>query len=212
MPFINWSENIIKYRGVNLPHWFQPGTMQYITFRLNDSLPQIRLEQLNELKSNFISRHPQPWDENTKKNFYSMISPFESKLLDEGYGRCVLKNPVVRKCLSESLLSGDGERYDLLAYVIMPNHVHVLMTDIYGEDVNDIISSIQRFSATKINRLLGRRGKLWMRDDFDRMVRSLRHFQHCLWYIISNPKHLRPGEYELYINKDLYNSIIQENQ
>ncbi len=201
MPFINWSAHIHKYKGTHLPHWHQANAMQYVTFRLCDSLPQTVLAQIDEFKFNFYRLHPKPWDDQTTKDYYNAIGPYQERMLDSGMGSCLLRNPEARKYLSNALLYGDGTRYDLKAFVIMPNHVHLLMEDIIGEDVNNIIKSIQRFSATKINRLFGRKGVLWMDDDFDRVVRSLPHYHHCVNYIISNPQYLPPSDYTLYLQE-----------
>lgn len=209
MAFINWSADIVRYMGKHLPHWHQSNAIQYITFHLNDSLPQTVLDQIHDFKTSFEENHPKPWDKQTTDDFYNIFRPFEARMLDNGYGSCILRNSEIRKHLSDSLLHGDGTRYDLLAFVIMPNHVHLLMSDLTGEDVNTIIKSIQHFSAYKINRLLGQTGRLWMDDSFDRIVRSLPHLHHCLAYIISNPQYLPPSDYTLYIKPGLYDSIPQ---
>lgn len=164
---------------------------------------------LLNLKNHGFYPHPKPWDNKTTAEYYRQISPYEDAILDNGYGSCILKDPVLRKCLTDALFYKDGERYDLLAYVIMPNHVHLLISDLMGEDVNVIINSVKRFTTNKINRIMGRSGSIWMRDNFDRLVRSMAHFHHCLAYIISNPKGLRQGDYELYIKQDLFGFISQ---
>ncbi len=204
MPFINWSAEIIKYMGSHLPHWHQYRAMQFVTFRLCDSLPQTVLQQLEDFKTNFSLSHPKPWDTKTYNEYYDNIGPYQERMLNSGMGSCLLRNPVARKYLSEALFYGDGTRYNLIAFVIMPNHVHLLMEDLMDEDVNDIMKSIQRFTATKINRLFGRKGRLWMDDDFDRIVRSLPHYHHCLSYIVSNPTGLPPTDYSLYVKEGIF--------
>ncbi len=203
MPFLNLDAQIIKYMGSHLPHWHQSNALQYVTFRLCDSLPQTVIAQIEEFKNNFTANHPKPWDADTAKEFYNIIGPYRERMLHNGMGSCLLRNPEARKILSDSLLHGDGTSYDLKAFVIMPNHVHLLMEDAGGEDVNDILKSIQRFAARKINRMFGRKGVLWMEDDFDRIVRSLAHYHHCLNYILANPKDLPPSDYTLYVKEEI---------
>ena len=204
MPFINWSAEIEMYMGKYLPHWHQAGAIQFITFRLKDSLPQTVLSQLQQFKITFNLTHPKPWDKETTNTYHDTIGPYQERMLTAGYGSYILRKPEVRRILSDSLLHEDGKKYVIHAFVIMPNHVHLLMSDLTGEDVNHILSSIQRFSATQINRLVGRKGRLWMDDDFDRLVRSQLHFKHCLAYIISNPRYLPPTDYTLYLKSDLW--------
>ena len=193
MPFIDFSEAIDKKIGLYLPHWHQQGKTQFVTFRLADSLPQNKLKDLLKIRADFESRYPKPWTDKVKQLYHRFVGPVSERLLDNGYGSCILKYPELRKYLTESFFYADGKRYDLLAYVIMPNHVHVLMSDLIGEDVNDILKSIKQFSANRINKQLHRRGELWMHENFDRLVRSEDHLKYCIDYIISNPRHLRPN-------------------
>ncbi len=199
MPFLDWSEDIIKRYSGNLPHWHQSGKMQFVTFRLGDSLPQNKNQDIKKIRVQFEENHKRPWDEKVTKLYHSMVGPVCEKLLDNGYGSCILRDPEVRRYLTDSFFFRDGKRYDLWAYVIMPNHVHVLMSDLLGEDINIILKSIKQYSANRMNKHLHRRGDVWMHNNFDRMVRSGVHFEYCLDYILANPKFLRRGEYELYV-------------
>lgn len=61
----------------------------------------------------------------------------------------------------------------------------------------DIMRSIKQYSATRINKLLGRTGQFWQKENYDRQVRSRTHFLDCLDYMIANPRFLVPGTYEL---------------
>lgn len=203
MPFLDWSEDIKRRYGIHLPHWHQSGKVQFVTFRLADSLPQSKIRDLLKIKADFEARYPKPWNDEVKQLYYGYVGPVSERLLDNGYGSCILKYPELRRFLTESFFYADGERYNLWAYVIMPNHIHVLMSDILGEDVNDILKSIKQYSANRMNKLLHRRGELWMHENFDRLVRSESHFEYCVDYIINNPKHIKPGEYELYVKETL---------
>lgn len=203
MPFLDWDEQIIKRFGKNLQHWHQPGKMQFVTFRLADSLPQSKIGDILKIKADFEARYQKPWSDEVKLLYHRFVGPVEERLLDNGYGSCLLRYHEIRHFLTESLFYGDGKRYDIWAYVIMPNHVHALMSDIMGEDINDILKSIKQFSANRINKKVGRKGEFWMRENFDRLVRSEAHFDYCLDYIINNPRHIRSGEYELYVKSDL---------
>ena len=203
MPFIDWSEDIQKRFGLHLPHWHQSGKIQFVTFRLADSLPQCKIRDILKIKADFEMRYQKPWSDEVKQLYHRYVGPVSERLLDNGYGSCILKYPELRRYLRESFFYADGKRYDLWAYVIMPNHVHVLMSDLLGEDVNDILRSIKQFSANRMNKQLHRRGEVWMHENFDRLVRSEAHFEYCMDYIIGNPKNIRLGEYELYVKEGL---------
>lgn len=186
----------------NLPHWNQSGKIQFITFRLGDSLPKSRITELNNLRATFLANNPQPWNMATTQEYWKLTGPVESRLLDNGYGSCIFKNQEIRTILSDCLQYLNGKDYNLIAYVIMPNHVHLLIkTYEIGKKLSAIMHSIKSFSANKINKLINNRsGSLWMKEYFDRIIRSETHLNSCINYIISNPRLLNPGEYELFIN------------
>ena len=197
-PYFNPNEEIkVSTTGV-LPHWNQYGKIQYVTFRLADSLPQSKIAELTELKNKFISNHPKPWDKYEKFAYWNLIGPVESKLLDAGYGSCILKIPEIRSIVSDTLKYNDGNKYRLIAYVIMPNHVHVLFELLGNNCIECVMKSIKGYCSRKINELTGGSGSVWMKEYFDRIVRDASHLKSYIGYILNNPKYLKPGEYELW--------------
>lgn len=197
-PYFNPNEEIkVSTTGV-LPHWNQYGKIQYVTFRLADSLPQSKIAELTELKNKFISNHPKPWDKYEKFAYWNLIGPVESKLLDAGYGSCILKIPEIRSIVSDTLKYNDGNKYRLIAYVIMPNHVHVLFELLGNNSIECVMKSIKGYCSREINELTGGSGSVWMKEYFDRIVRDASHLKSYIGYILNNPKYLKPGEYELW--------------
>ena len=91
-------------------------------------------------------------------------------------------------------------RYELGDFVVMPNHVHVLVRPLGEWDLEQVLHSWKRFSASAMNRLLARRGPVWWKDNFDHLVRSAEKFAKFQRYIADNPTkaNLRPGEYHHY--------------
>lgn len=159
-----------------LPHFDAPRYAQAITFRLADSLPAPVVEAVAaEL------RHvPEPQrDAETIRRV--------NLLLDAGHGGCVLRDPRAAALVQEALLFGHGERYDLLAWTVMPNHVHALVRPCEGWALGTIIGSWKKRSAREINKLLGREGTLWFREYFDRFQRDAGHLQRTVAYIERNP-------------------------
>lgn len=82
----------------------------------------------------------------------------------------------------------------------MPNHVHCLTTLSVESRLEKVIQSWKGFSATSINKHLGRRGPLWQEDYFDRLIRDAEHFTNCARYIRRNPHKagLKDGEFTLF--------------
>jgi valyl-tRNA synthetase len=99
----------------------------------------------------------------------------------------VLKDEGAAKVVADALIHFDGERYDLGAWVVMPNHVHVVITPRGGHPVGDILHSWKSFTAHKINELLGRTGPFWQHESYDHIVRNERALYKIQEYIDRNP-------------------------
>jgi len=107
--------------------------------------------------------------------------------LDKGSGKAWLRDRRVALIVQDALLHFDGERYRLYAWVIMPNHVHVLVRPLNGHDLAEVVQSWKSFTAHRSNRLLGLNGHFWQKEYFDRYVRNERYFAAAVSYIERNP-------------------------
>ncbi len=121
--------------------------------------------------------------------------------------KCVNLSPTVRRLVLDACLYGTGAKYRLWAAVIMPDHVHLLLTPrevSQGEwhALSAIIHSLKSYTAQEVNRRLGRKGPLWQDDYFNRIVRDEAEFLEKWNYIRNNPvtKELcdRPDEWEAF--------------
>jgi putative transposase len=86
-----------------------------------------------------------------------------------------------------ALLYFDGQHYRLIAWCIMPNHVHVLIETWPGYPLDKVLHSWKSFTALQANRLLDRTGEFWAREYYDRFIRDERHFAQTVAYIEQNP-------------------------
>lgn len=153
-----------------LPHCDTPDLLQAITFRLADSLPASVLDRLLQEAGSDVEK----------------LGRIEN-LLDAGHGACWLKQPAVADIFEGALLYGDGQYYRLLAWCVMPNHVHVLVETRESYPLSRVVQGWKSFTARLINRHLGRTGTVWMRDYFDRYVRDDHHLAAVVAYIHNNP-------------------------
>jgi REP element-mobilizing transposase RayT len=122
--------------------------------------------------------------------------------LDRGYGACLLRDQTLAEEVASALRHFDGDRYELGDFVIMPNHVHLLVC-LHGTiEIQKQCRSWKRFSAGKINKLLGNSGRFWQEESFDHLVRSLAQFEKYRCYIAENPfkAKLQSGDYLLSSN------------
>jgi putative transposase len=163
-PHRGWHE-----RGY-LPHFDAGAIVQMITFRLADSLPR----QLYERAAVAAA---------TKQDRYLRLE----KIIDEGRGACMLCKPQNASIVQDAMTHFDGERYRLVAWVVMPNHVHALIEQVDGYQLGDIVKSWKSFSAHAINRREGKSGPIWAADYFDRYIRNEEHYANARFYIESNP-------------------------
>lgn len=159
-----------------LPHFDGEHVTQGVTFRLADSLPKAVLE--------LWQTELQPYTPEDRRNeLHTRINAW----LDAGHGECLLKQPDLAQIVQNSLLFFDAERYQLLNWCVMPNHVHVLFNLLPGHELSGIVHSWKSFTAKAINKALGRTGQVWMPDYFDRYIRDHAHFQRAMVYIDNNP-------------------------
>ena len=157
-----------------LPHFESPEAVQFVTYRLFDSLPAEAAKRLA------CERGPGPKPEAAYRR---RIETY----LDAGHGRCWLRRPQFAAAVRESFFRHDGRRHRLLAWVIMPNHVHVLFQAIAPWTLSEIVKCWKSFTARRINEGLERRGRLWQEEYWDRFIRNERHFAEVRAYIHDNP-------------------------
>lgn len=172
------------YRGY-LPHFDDQDTPQFITFRLADSIPAHVIEGWKqELGLDKSPENP----ENTKRSQENRkLRERVEKYLDCGYGQCLLKHAGNADLVAKALQHFDGVRYQLHAWVIMPNHVHVLCQQKPGWPLSTIVRNWKSFTAHAINKSMDRSGTLWQADYFDRYIRNETHFLTVAQYIERNP-------------------------
>ena len=171
--------------GGHLPHWQQENVMQFITFRLADSLPQEKLKEFQETLDEWIKQHPGQWSDEEIDDYNDLCESLD-KYLDTGFGECVLKFREVQNIVESAIKFFDGDRYDLFDYIIMPNHVHLLLIPSIEYSVEEITHSIKSYTAKRINTILGKTGKIWQRESFDRMLRSFGDYVDKVEYIKHN--------------------------
>ena len=159
-----------------LPHFEAGETPQHIIFRLADSLSA---EVFARWEAE-LARLPE--DERAAEKRKRIEAH-----LDQGHGSCALGDPRIAEIVENALLHFDGSRYLLHEWVVMPNHVHVLITPLEGNTLSSILNSWKSFTAKQANRILGRKGAFWQEDYFDRVIRDERHWATAVAYVIDNP-------------------------
>ena len=191
-PFFNALDDV-DISAHKLPHWNQAKCFCFVTWRLDDALPKDKLDEWNHDREVWLKDHPKPWNERTERKYHELFSGRLDEWLDAGHGSCVLRQPASRKIVADALSHFDGVRYDLAAYVLMPNHVHALVKLKTDHPLPGILHSWKSFTAKAINKALGRTGSVWQPEYWDRLIRNERHFSACRTYIRDNPNKARLG-------------------
>jgi REP element-mobilizing transposase RayT len=200
----------------NLPHWQQIGKTYFITFRTEDSLPRAVIDAWYQdrnawLKVHEIDPESRSWrvalarqPVQSRREFHRAFTERFHRQLDECHGECVLRRPELAQIVAESLLHFDGQRYEMGDFVVMPNHVHLLVQFIPPVDMKRQCTSWKHFTATRINRELARAADFWQSESFDHIVRSPEQFEALRRYIADNPlkAELRQGEFLHYVRGD----------
>ncbi len=190
----------------HLPHWRQDGATYFVTFRLADSLPQSKLDELASLKVEWERRHgrrgtalpsrsnrtaqesrptgPDPALEELARQLQERIE----RWLDQGMGSCPLKQPALAAFLTSAMHHFDNDRYELDCYAVMPNHAHAIIRPLTAEHpLEEILGSWKKHSSRRINRELRQTGDLWQEESYDRIIRDEEHLWRAIQYIGSNP-------------------------
>lgn len=155
-----------------LPHIDVTERPQFLTWRLGDSVPKDVIDKWYAELANSD-------DVAKKKEICSRIERF----CDAGYGECVLRDGRAARIIQEVLFYDHQRLFDLHAWVVMPNHVHTLLTPYEGISLERITRAQKSISATKINKTLKRSGGLWQTGYFDRFIRDDEHFARVQSYI-----------------------------
>ncbi len=178
-----------------LPHWEMDGAWYYLTFRLYGSIPQAKFEQWHLIadrkRQEIIKRYGRISDR-IEHAIKSDLMDKAERFLDSQFLVRYLEQPTAAQSFMDNLARGTEKLYSLGPWVIMPNHVHVLLTAKVVQSGNQvtlarILQHLKGASAIEINRALKCMGTLWQREYFDRIIRSPNDFRRKAIYIEDNP-------------------------
>jgi REP element-mobilizing transposase RayT len=170
-PFLDENNFSGWHQRGYLPHRDEPGLTQLVTFRLYDSMP---LSRRTEWES--ILKIEDVRDRRTNLERY----------FDRGAGECWLARPDIAKCAENALLYFNTQRYQLHAWVIMPNHIHIIVK-IGNAPLAKLMQSWKQFISRESNKLLNRKGDFWQREYWDTYMRDENQMLTATKYIENNP-------------------------
>lgn len=190
-----------------LPHWHPQNSIFFITFRLANSLPQAILRELQSEREREHRAIQAEWSGTQKYRELCLLEEKYFSKYDAWLDKCVKESPSwlaqesIAQLVSAEIQRLDGERYFLIAFCIMPNHVHLLI-DNYGFQnvaatnlagptrsypLSDSLRLLKGRTARFCNQFLGREGVFWHHESYDHVVRNEQEFDRILQYIVNNP-------------------------
>ncbi|MFI5384532.1 MAG: glycosyl hydrolase-related protein [Fimbriimonadales bacterium] len=182
------AEPIEMRQGAKLPHWTRENATYHVVFRLADAVPtQVQREwkvERKRLEELAIAGRL------TNKEEFEYRRLLEQKIedfLDAGHGSCQLRERAAAGAVRGALEHFDGERYGLVAWCVMPNHVHVLVQPFPGHTLDEVLHSWKSLMSNKVNSLPGRRGPLWQSESYDHLVRNMDELYKLREYVLQNP-------------------------
>ena len=194
-----------EYRQ-RLPHIQPVGSAFFVTFSLFGSVPKKKLDTLKEKyilrfkkATEIIDAHRRNLEIFTLRKQY--LIEYDNILDAINKGPDYLKDDNIRSIIKNELLKYDGHLFELIAFCIMSNHVHILIdTSIQLSEVKDeeeleinyvpldkIMKKIKGPTAMYCNKFLNRSGQFWERESFDMYVRNENMFNNVISYILQNP-------------------------
>ncbi len=188
-----------------LPHWEQSDVCYFLTFRTLDSIPKDALkgwcdERHAWLGARGIDGEYEDWHSlleglsaEDRQEFHALFSRRMHEFLDECAGECLLKDEKLREIVVSALRHFHGSRYQLGGFVVMPNHVHVLMQCLGEHRMKAQVTAWKKYSARCLHEALGRKGHFWLGETYDHIVRSREQFEHYQRYIRENPAKAKLG-------------------
>lgn len=174
----------------HLPHLKKEGASYFVTFRLAGTLPasvlqKFKLGRERILQQALAAKRPLTWHE--QEELFRWYSHRVDAWLDAGHGECFLRQPKIAKLVADALRFFDGHRYELRAWVVMPNHVHAVVRPHPPETLSRLLHTWKSFSSKQANKLLGRTGVFWQSESYDHLIRDDDDHARCVVYTVNNP-------------------------
>jgi REP element-mobilizing transposase RayT len=178
------------FRGV-LPHLKKEGGTYFVTFREAGTLPKDVLSRFKHereaiLRQALAAKRPLTWHE--QEELFRWYSNRVDKYLDAGHGECHLRRPEFAGLLAGAICFFERQRYELRAWVVMPNHAHVVVWPMPGHTLSDILHSWKSFTAHEINKLLLKKiVPFWQSESYEHLIRDDEDLHRCCHYTLMNP-------------------------
>ncbi len=201
VPVASSRSNINKKHHTYLPHWTREVGIYAVTFRLDDSLPvtsineylkdkEIIQSKIDLLIKDKGGKNEEAQLKNLRKEQADLYNKTIESKLHQGHGKCLFYAEPLAKIVSDAIHFFDDDRFELLAWCVMPNHVHLVLKPINGHLLKEILHSIKSFTAKEINKATGKTGVVWKKEYYDHLIRDGEDLINQISYTLNNPSSL----------------------
>jgi REP element-mobilizing transposase RayT len=187
----------LSYRR-HLPHIQPPGATLFVTSRLAGSIPADVVRQLlaeaQRVEASLLQiANLQERAERAYLEQRRLFGKWDKCLDTAGSGPFWLRQPEIAELVATSMHYLHGRVYDLEAFCIMPNHMHLVYTPLFNPKTGEchalaaIMHSLKLYTARRANPILKRQGAFWQHENYDHMVRDEAEWRRILRYVVYNP-------------------------
>ena len=133
-----------------------------------------------------------------QKERWGYFKRFDTLLYGTSTGPHWLGQLDVAEIVVEAMHYRDGVVYDLIAYSIMPNHVHMILENVRlgpvrradcpsNSPLTEVLRKLKWNTALRANRALHRSGPFWQNESYDHVIRNDAELERTIWYVLENP-------------------------
>jgi type I restriction enzyme R subunit len=192
------TTEVIRRR--NLPHWDMPHAAFFVTGCVEGSVPARGLLDLMNYRAD-LQRRPRPANKDEQEwvvDQWKLTFARAERWLDQEPAVRHLEDTRLARVVVDAFYHFAGQRYDLLAFVVMPSHYHWVFQP--REEWllrrrkadkrtprEEVVHSVNLFTATQCNKLLGRKGAFWQHECYDHWIRDVDELERIMLYVEGNP-------------------------
>ncbi len=181
----------------HLPHIQPPGATIFVTFRLVNSIPaHVMHHLLTEAKeTDIIVGQIRNLEERKQRAYLEqrrLFGKWDKALHTPEAGPTWLQHSEVAALVAASIHFRDSKSYELEAFCIMPNHLHLVFTPLRKDDgtyhaLSTIMHSLKLYTGRQANDILKREGQFWQHESYDHVIRDEAERKRIINYTINNP-------------------------
>ena len=186
-----------EYYHRHLPHWQPKEATFFVTIHLSNSLSHEEIIRLKNQRTQMLKilsniDNPIVYEHRNDEIEKLYFAQWDTALAKSKSNQNWLNQGPIAQILTEALIFRNGKLYQLWAYCIMPNHLHVVFTLLKQSDGNfsslqSIMQSFKRFTGQMCNQVLQRHGSFWQTESYDHVVRDQDELKRIVYYVMNNP-------------------------